>query len=72
MMSEESRGNPLCGPAETENTSKIEDDEELRSELSQDVREWLEDFQENLVDTHVQLFSWITNGAASKSGTGLG
>ena len=32
-VSEESRGNPSRGSAETENTNKNEDDEELRSEL---------------------------------------
>ena len=29
-------------------------DEELRSELSQDLREWLQDFKENLVEKNVQ------------------
>ena len=53
-MSEESRGNPSRGSAETENTNKNEDDEELRSELLQDVLEWLQDFKENLVDKNVQ------------------
>ena len=33
---------------------KNEDDEELRSELLQDVLEWLKDFKENLVDQNVQ------------------
>ena len=44
-VSEESRGNPSSGSAETENTNKNEDDEELRSELLEDVPEWLQDFQ---------------------------
>ena len=48
-MSEESRGNPWRGSAEAENTNKNEDDEELRSELLQDVSEWLQDFKERLV-----------------------
>ena len=54
IMSEESRGNPSRGSAETENTNKNEDDEEWRSELLQDVPEWLQDFKENLVDVYVQ------------------
>ena len=49
IMSEELRGNPSRGSAETENTNKNEDDEELRSELLQDVPEWLQEFRENLV-----------------------
>ena len=53
-MSEESRGNPSRGLAETENTSKNEDGEELRSELLKDVPEWLQHFKENLVDNNVQ------------------
>ena len=53
-MSEESRGNPSRRSAETENTNKSGDGEELRSELLQDVPEWLQDFMENLVDKHVQ------------------
>ena len=43
IRSEESRGNPSRGSAETENTNKNEDDEELRSELLQDVPEWPQD-----------------------------
>ena len=53
-MSEESRGNPSRGSTETENTNKKEDDGELRSELLQDVPEWLQDFKGNLVDKDVQ------------------
>ena len=53
-MSEESRRNSLRGSAETGNTPKNEDDEELRSELLLQVPEWLQDFQENLVDKNVQ------------------
>ena len=37
ILSEESRGNPSRGSAETKNTNKNEDDEELRSELLQDT-----------------------------------
>ena len=36
------------------NINKIEDDEELRSKLLQDLPEWLQDFKENLVDKNVQ------------------
>ena len=53
-MSEESLGNTLRGSAETKYTYKNEDDEELRSELLQDVPEWLQDFTEYLVDKNVQ------------------
>ena len=53
-MSEESRENPSRGSAETENINRNEDDEELRSELLQDLPEWLKDFKENLVDKNVQ------------------
>ena len=53
ILSEESQGNPSRGSAETENTNKNEDDEELRSELLQDVPKWLQDFKENLVDKNV-------------------
>ena len=49
IVSEESRGKPSRGSAETENTIKNEDDEELRSELLQDVPELLQDFKEHLV-----------------------
>ena len=53
-VSEESLRNPFRGSAETENTNKNEDEEELRSELLQDVPEWLQDFKENLVDKNYQ------------------
>ena len=52
-MSEESRGNPSLGSAETKKINENED-EELRSELLQDLPEWLKDFRENLVDKNVQ------------------
>ena len=54
IMSEESPENASRGSAETENTNKNEDNEELRSELLQDVPEWLQDFRENLVDKNAQ------------------
>ena len=54
IVSEESRGIRLQEPAEHENTNTNEDDEELRGELLQDVPEWLQDFEENLVDKDVQ------------------
>ena len=53
-MSESVRGKPSRGLAETENRNKNEDVEALRSELLQDVPEWLQDFKENLVDKNVQ------------------
>ena len=48
-------------------THKNEDDEELRSELMQDVPEWLQDFKGNLVGKNVQ-----PHQNSSQSGTGLG
>ena len=63
-MSEETRENPSRGSAETENTQKKEEDEELRSELLQDVLEWLQKriwwkrmFKHPSILS--QLFSWI-------------
>ena len=49
----ESRGNPSHGPTENENPNKNEHDEELRSELLQDVPEWPQDFKHGLVDQNV-------------------
>ena len=48
--SEESRGNPLPKPAKSQNTSKNEGDEEVQSDLLHDLRDWLQEFRENLVD----------------------
>ena len=45
------------------NTMKNEDDEELRSELLQDVSEWLQDFKENLVDKNVQPHQYSPNSS---------
>ena len=53
IMSEESRGHPWRGSAATENTNNNADDEELRSELLQDVLEWLQECSLNLVDESV-------------------
>ena len=53
IVSVESRRNPSRG-SETENTNKNEDDEGLRSELLQNVPEWLQDFREKLVHKSVQ------------------
>ena len=44
----------MHGSAETENSNKNEGNEELHSELLQDVSEWLQNFKENLVDENVQ------------------
>ena len=49
-MSEELRRNPLQEPAETENTNKNEDDEELQGGILRDLPVWLQEFRENLVD----------------------
>ena len=49
IMREESRGNPSRG-AETENTNKNEEREELRGGILRDLPDWLQDFKENLVD----------------------
>ena len=57
-MSAELRVNPLQRPGETENTNENEDDEERNP--SHEHR-----------DTSSSSHAWITNGIASKSGTGL-
>ena len=76
---------PLHGSAETKNTNN-NDDDKVRSELLQDLPDWLQEFRENLfgelhqghgepvawTSWHFQFFSWIANGAASKSGSGFG
>ena len=49
----------LTGSAESENTNKNEDDEELLSELMQDVPERLQDVKENLVDKNECLATSI-------------
>ena len=41
-------------PKETANKNKNEDDEELRSELLQDLPDWLQDLKENMVDKSVR------------------
>ena len=63
-MSEELRETRCKNPTETVNKNENEDDEELRSELLQDLPDWLQDFKENMVDKSVrphqdssQLFS---------------
>ena len=48
-MSEEVRGDSSCGPAETENPNK-NDNEGVRSDPLRDLREWLEEFKEHLID----------------------
>ena len=48
--SEESRGNPLHRPSETENQNKNEGREEVQSDLLHDLPDWLQEFRENLVD----------------------
>ena len=78
IMSEESWGNPSRGSAETENTNKNEAaEEELRSELLQDLPDWPQDFKENLVDKNVQphqfspsSFHELPMEPRAKSGTG--
>ena len=52
-MSEEVRGNSSHGPAETENPNKNDDNEKVRGSSSHDLREWLEEFKDNLVDESV-------------------
>ena len=41
------------GPAETKNPNKNHDNEEVRGTSSHDLPEWLEGFQDNLVDESV-------------------
>ena len=48
--SEELRGNPLHRSTETENTHKNEGREEVQSDLLHVLRDWLQEFRENLVD----------------------
>ena len=64
-----------------ENAKKYKD-------VSRELPAWLQEFRENLVDEststepwekpragkprHVQVISWTSSGAASKSGTGFG
>ena len=48
--SEEPRGNPLHESTETENKNKNEGREEVQSDLLHDLRDWLQDFKENVVD----------------------
>ena len=76
----------LHKPTETENKNTNEGCEEVQSDLLHDLSDWLQEFREILVDEsspfratgkpcawtsrHSQFFSWITNGVASKSGTG--
>ena len=85
--SEELQGNPLHGPTETENTNQNEGHEEVQTDLLRDLPDWPQELRENVVDEsspfrntvkpcawgsrHFQFFSWNTNGAASKSGTGF-
>ena len=44
------RGNLSHGSADTENPNKNDNDEELQSDLLQDVPDWLQEFKGNLVD----------------------
>ena len=83
--SEELRGNPLHESTETENKNKNGGREEVQSDKPHDLPElasgiqgefgWWQYFNGALEKTrarksrHFQVISWITNGAASKSGT---
>ena len=51
-MSDGVRGNSSRGPAETENPNKI-DNEGVRRDTLRDLPEWLQEFNENLVDDSV-------------------
>ena len=48
--SEELRGNPMQRSKETENKNKNEGREEVQSDQSHELPEWLQEFRENLVD----------------------
>ena len=48
-MIEELQGNLSHASADTENPNKNDDNEELRSDLLQDVPDWLQEIKENLV-----------------------
>ena len=49
-MSVEVQGNLSHEPAETENPFKNDDNADVQGNLSHDQPEWLQEFQENLVD----------------------
>ena len=51
-MSDGVRGNSSCGPAETENLNK-NDNEGVRRDPVRDLPQWLEEFKENLLDDSV-------------------
>ena len=52
-MSEEVQGNLSRGPAESENSDKNGDNEEVPGNLSHDRPEWLQEFRHGLVDESV-------------------
>ena len=81
--SEELRGNPLHKPTETENTIKMKDTKKYKaiycmtcqigcrsSERIWSMNVILQSHGKNWawISRHFQFFSWITNGAASRSG----
>ena len=57
---EESRG---MNQQKTKIQIKNDDNEEVRSDLLQDVAEWLQDFKENLVDNNVQPHQYSSSSS---------
>ena len=57
-MSEELRGNPVHRSTETENTNKNEGREEVQSDVSHELPDWLQEFRENLVDESTSTKPW--------------
>ena len=79
IMSEESRGNPSRGSAETENTNRNEDDEDYEVNYCKMCRNGYRISKKNLVDKNVQPHQYspsscheLPNELRAKSGTGLG
>ena len=52
-MSEELRGDPSHGSAETENRNKNGESEEVQRDISHELPAWLQEFRENLVDESI-------------------
>ena len=57
-MSKGLRGNPLHKPTETENKTKNEGSEGVRSDALHDLPDWLQDFREILVHESTSTESW--------------
>ena len=58
VTSEGLPGNPLHKPPETENTNRNEGREEVQSDLSHELPDWLQDFREKFVDERSLWEPW--------------